>query len=107
MPRARLQGCGSLPRDGVGQNCCGKHPKRKTRELPRGLSESRIGQLSEATFLETPSYERWCVFVLLDIDKVGVLLDSLKAQRASCAFAECPLVVTFFNCLLGVGWDDY
>ena len=28
-------------------------------------------------------------------------------KRASGAFAECPLVVTFFNCLLGVGWDDY
>jgi hypothetical protein len=26
-----------------------------------------------------------------------------KAQRASGAFAECPLVMSFFKCLLGVG----
>ena len=30
-----------------------------------------------------------------------------KAQRASSAFAECPLVVSFFNCFFGVGLYDY
>ena len=79
----------------------------RARELSRELSDNWIGQLSGATFLKTPSYGRWVFLRVLTSVRSEFCSIRPKAERASGAFAECPLVMSFFNCLLGVGWDDY